>query len=188
MDGRRPRTRLLVGRAVGENVSTAVALDDERDCGIYDVATLEHARNRGLATALIACHLQAAAGAAYLGRALEPRPSDVGKHLRPRNRVEVIELGANMALGGIHFRPSRLALAPGVQAARRNRGDQPGRTQKPRATGRSDHEDGDPSGAQRSCRDVLSVRNERVVPPRWLISRLLHQRPFDAVLRPARQV
>ena len=48
---------LLVGRVDGENVSTAVALDHEGDCGIYDVATLEHARSRGLATALTAFHL-----------------------------------------------------------------------------------------------------------------------------------
>ena len=48
---------LLVASLYGESVSTAVALDHEGDCGIYDVATLEHARNRGLATALTALHL-----------------------------------------------------------------------------------------------------------------------------------
>jgi len=51
---------LLVARVDGESVSTAVALDHEGDCGIYDVATLEHARNRGLATALTALHLHEA--------------------------------------------------------------------------------------------------------------------------------
>ncbi len=51
---------VLVGRSDGESVSTAVALDHEGDCGIYDVATLEHARNRGLATALTALHLHEA--------------------------------------------------------------------------------------------------------------------------------
>lgn len=48
---------LLVASLNGESVSTAVALDHKGDCGIYDVATLEHARHRGLATALVARHL-----------------------------------------------------------------------------------------------------------------------------------
>jgi predicted GNAT family acetyltransferase len=39
-------------------VSTAITLDHEGDCGVYDVATLERARKRGLATALIAIHLR----------------------------------------------------------------------------------------------------------------------------------
>jgi ribosomal protein S18 acetylase RimI-like enzyme len=51
---------LLVASLHGESVSTAVALDHEGDCGIYDVATAEHARNRGLATALTALHLHEA--------------------------------------------------------------------------------------------------------------------------------
>jgi ribosomal protein S18 acetylase RimI-like enzyme len=48
---------LLVASLDGESVSTAVALDHEGDCGIYDVATVEQARRRGLATALTALHL-----------------------------------------------------------------------------------------------------------------------------------
>jgi ribosomal protein S18 acetylase RimI-like enzyme len=48
---------LFVASLEGESVSTAVALDHEGDCGIYDVATLEHARNHGLATALTALHV-----------------------------------------------------------------------------------------------------------------------------------
>ncbi len=48
---------LLAASLDGESASTAVALDHEGDCGIYDVATLERARNRGLATALTALHL-----------------------------------------------------------------------------------------------------------------------------------
>jgi GNAT superfamily N-acetyltransferase len=51
---------LVVASLEGESVSTVVALDYEGDCGIYDVATLEHARNRGLATALIALQLHEA--------------------------------------------------------------------------------------------------------------------------------
>lgn len=48
---------LLVARLDGESVSTVVAFDHDGDCGIYDVATLEQARNRGLATALTALQL-----------------------------------------------------------------------------------------------------------------------------------
>ena len=48
---------LIVARLDGESLSTAVAFDHDGDCGIYDVATLERARNRGLATALTALHL-----------------------------------------------------------------------------------------------------------------------------------
>jgi GNAT superfamily N-acetyltransferase len=49
---------LLVARLDCEGVSTVVAFDHDGDCGIYDVATVEHARNLGLATALTALHLQ----------------------------------------------------------------------------------------------------------------------------------
>ena len=38
---------VLVARLHGENVATAVAVDHEGDCGIYNVGTLEHARRRG---------------------------------------------------------------------------------------------------------------------------------------------
>jgi ribosomal protein S18 acetylase RimI-like enzyme len=44
---------VLIGRIDGENVATAGAFDHEGDTGIYDVGTLEHARRRGLATALV---------------------------------------------------------------------------------------------------------------------------------------
>jgi len=49
---------VLVARLGGENVSTAIAFDVAGDCGIYNVGTVEHARRRGLATALTAIHLQ----------------------------------------------------------------------------------------------------------------------------------
>jgi ribosomal protein S18 acetylase RimI-like enzyme len=48
---------VLVARLQGENVATAIALHHAGDCGIYNVGTLEHARRRGLATALTALHL-----------------------------------------------------------------------------------------------------------------------------------
>ena len=43
---------ILVARLDGENVATAIAFDLGTDCGIFNVGTLEHARRRGLGTAL----------------------------------------------------------------------------------------------------------------------------------------
>ena len=45
---------MLVARLQGEGVATAMAFDLGDDCGIYNVGTLEHARRRGLGTALTA--------------------------------------------------------------------------------------------------------------------------------------
>jgi len=48
---------ILVARLGSESVATAMAFDHDGDCGIYNVGTLEHARRRGVATALTALHL-----------------------------------------------------------------------------------------------------------------------------------
>ena len=45
---------VLVARLGGESVAAAMAFDHDRDCGIYNVTTLERARGRGLGTALTA--------------------------------------------------------------------------------------------------------------------------------------
>jgi len=45
---------VLIGQLHGENVATGMAFDLDGDCGIYNVGTLEHARRRGLGTALTA--------------------------------------------------------------------------------------------------------------------------------------
>jgi GNAT superfamily N-acetyltransferase len=45
---------LLLAAGDGETVATALAFDADGDRGIYNVATLEHARRRGLGTALTA--------------------------------------------------------------------------------------------------------------------------------------
>jgi len=45
---------IVLARLDGENVSTGMAFDHEGDCGIYNVGTLEHARRRGIGTALTA--------------------------------------------------------------------------------------------------------------------------------------
>ena len=52
---------LLFARLGNESVATAMAFDHDGDCGIYNVGTLEHARRRGLGTALTASHLHDAA-------------------------------------------------------------------------------------------------------------------------------
>ena len=43
---------VVVALLDGEPVATAMAFDLDDDCGIYNVGTLEHARRRGLGTAL----------------------------------------------------------------------------------------------------------------------------------------
>jgi ribosomal protein S18 acetylase RimI-like enzyme len=48
---------VLLARLDGETVATAIAYDLNGDCGIYNVGTMEHARRRGLGTALTAIHL-----------------------------------------------------------------------------------------------------------------------------------
>jgi GNAT superfamily N-acetyltransferase len=48
---------ILVARLAGENVATALALDHEGDCGVFNMSTLEAARRRGLGTAVTARHL-----------------------------------------------------------------------------------------------------------------------------------
>jgi ribosomal protein S18 acetylase RimI-like enzyme len=56
----RSLVKVLVARLNGEDMATAIAIDHEGNCGIYNVGTLEHARRRGLATGLIAVHLHEA--------------------------------------------------------------------------------------------------------------------------------
>jgi ribosomal protein S18 acetylase RimI-like enzyme len=51
---------VLVARLEGESAAAAMAVDHARDCVIYNVTTLAHARRRGLGTALTALQLHAA--------------------------------------------------------------------------------------------------------------------------------
>jgi ribosomal protein S18 acetylase RimI-like enzyme len=100
---------VLVGRLDGESVATAMAFDHAGDCGIYNVGTMEHARRRGLATALAALHLHdarargcrtaslqsteaaerlyAALGFRDLGRILEYVPGRPSVGARPARRA-----------------------------------------------------------------------------------------------------
>jgi ribosomal protein S18 acetylase RimI-like enzyme len=49
--------RVAIARLDGESVATAMAFELDGDCGIYNVGTLEHARRRGLGTAVTAALL-----------------------------------------------------------------------------------------------------------------------------------
>jgi ribosomal protein S18 acetylase RimI-like enzyme len=48
---------LLIAMDEGDHVTSATAYDHDGDCGIFNVTTLEHARRRGLGTAITALHL-----------------------------------------------------------------------------------------------------------------------------------
>jgi GNAT superfamily N-acetyltransferase len=54
--------RLLLARRDGELAATALGFDRDGDRGIFNVSTLEHARRRGLGTALTALLVHEAAG------------------------------------------------------------------------------------------------------------------------------
>jgi GNAT superfamily N-acetyltransferase len=51
---------VLTAIAADETVSAALAYDLDHDCGIYNLGTHEHARRRGLGTALTALHIHKA--------------------------------------------------------------------------------------------------------------------------------
>lgn len=64
-----------VGRLGAENVTTALAFDHRCDCGIYNVGTLEHARRRGLGTALTVLQLRDARARGCLTASLQATPA-----------------------------------------------------------------------------------------------------------------
>ena len=59
----RDQFHVLVAMLDGEPVATAMSFDHEGDCGIFNVATVAHARRRGLGTAITALQLYQAASA-----------------------------------------------------------------------------------------------------------------------------
>jgi GNAT superfamily N-acetyltransferase len=66
--------RLLLARVDGETVGTALAFDHAGDCGVFNVSTLEHARRRGLGTALTARLLHDAAARGCRTASLQATP------------------------------------------------------------------------------------------------------------------
>jgi predicted GNAT family acetyltransferase len=67
--------QLLVARSEGKNVSTAFGFDHHGDCGIYNVGTLEHARRRGLGTALTATLVRGAIARGCRTASLQSTPN-----------------------------------------------------------------------------------------------------------------
>jgi GNAT superfamily N-acetyltransferase len=63
--------QVLLARRGGECLAMALGFDGEDDYGIYNVSTLEHARRRGLATALTARLLHDAAARGHLTATLQ---------------------------------------------------------------------------------------------------------------------
>jgi GNAT superfamily N-acetyltransferase len=69
---------VLTARLDGENVATGMAFDLNQDCGIYNVVTLEHARRRGLGTALTALLLHDALARGCRTASLQSTPMAEG--------------------------------------------------------------------------------------------------------------
>lgn len=62
---------VLAARLGGENVASAIALDHDGDCGVFNMSTLEAARRRGFGTALTARHAHDAAARGCLTASLQ---------------------------------------------------------------------------------------------------------------------
>jgi GNAT superfamily N-acetyltransferase len=65
---------VLVARLGGESVATGLAYDHAGDCGVFNVGTLEHARRRGLGTAVTARLLSDAAARGCTTASLQSTP------------------------------------------------------------------------------------------------------------------
>jgi GNAT superfamily N-acetyltransferase len=65
---------VVVARLGEENAATAMAFDLDGDCGVYDVGTLEHARRRGLGTAVTLALLYDAADRGCRTASLQSSP------------------------------------------------------------------------------------------------------------------
>jgi hypothetical protein len=69
---------VLVARLGGESVAATMAFDRDRDCGIYNVTTLERARRRGLGTALTALQVHDALARGCRTASLQSTPMAEG--------------------------------------------------------------------------------------------------------------
>ena len=65
---------LVVACLGGEPAASAMAYDHDGDCGVFNVTTLEHARRRGLGTALTAIQLHDALGRGCQTASLQSTP------------------------------------------------------------------------------------------------------------------
>lgn len=66
--------RIAIARLDGESVATAISLDLDGDCGIFNVGTLEHARRHGLATGVTAALLHDALARGCATASLQATP------------------------------------------------------------------------------------------------------------------
>ena len=75
LDGADPADfHVLIARLDGESVAAGMSIDRDGDCGIFNVGTREHARRRGLATALTACFVHDAAARGCRTASLQATP------------------------------------------------------------------------------------------------------------------
>jgi ribosomal protein S18 acetylase RimI-like enzyme len=73
---------VLVIREAGDIVAAALAYDFGRDCGIYNVGTVERARRRGLGAAVTLAQLQAARARGCRTASLQSTPMAQGVYAR----------------------------------------------------------------------------------------------------------
>jgi GNAT superfamily N-acetyltransferase len=73
-DGDPAAFHVLGIRRNGDYVASAIAFDHDRDCGIYNMSTLEPFRRQGLGTALLTRHLQEAADRGCSTASLQSTP------------------------------------------------------------------------------------------------------------------
>jgi ribosomal protein S18 acetylase RimI-like enzyme len=69
---------ILIARLGGKSVATAMAFNHDRDCGIYNVTTLQRARRRGLGTALTALQVHDALARGCRTASLQSTPMAEG--------------------------------------------------------------------------------------------------------------
>jgi GNAT superfamily N-acetyltransferase len=84
---------VLVARLDGENACTGFAFDHDGDCGVFNVATVEQARRRGLGTALTKRLLRDAARRGCTTASLQSTPIAEGVYARVgfRNLGRILE-------------------------------------------------------------------------------------------------
>jgi ribosomal protein S18 acetylase RimI-like enzyme len=89
---------ILIATLDGTAAAAAMAFDGGRDCGIYNVATLEHARRRGLATALTAllAHDAMARGCRTASLQATPMAEGIYAALGFRNLGRIFEFVCNV--------------------------------------------------------------------------------------------
>jgi len=96
--------RAVVGRLDGEAVAAGISHDHRGDCGIYNVVTREHARRRGIGTAVTAVLVREARGRGCDTASLQATPiaervytsvgfRDLGRILEYAPRVSRAEAG-----------------------------------------------------------------------------------------------